>query len=308
MRIIGALAFGIMFFFGSGLAMGKTPRLYFGLGRSKPKADVSNRQLWLTQAGLELSPTQYYAGLFAFSAIVFAVVSAITATPVVALAPAAIAGVLPHVFFSRKRDKNVSKTTKAWPDAIREVISSIESNASLHGALTQLAYKGPDELREAFDRFPTLSTTVGVVPALESVRERLGDPTSDRVIEILILAHERGGAVITEILRDLARATTEDLQLVEEIETSQLEQKINSRAVFALPWLVLIMLVMSNNNFRRFYQTGTGFAVVIAGALLSATGMLIMAKLSKSEPEARVFGGSALSPRNHAAEVEEVSA
>ena len=307
MRLIGALAFGLAVFFAVGLATGHAPRVRLPFGKKGPKVTVSSRQIWLNQANLDLTPGQYYAGLGFFAFAAFAIVSAVTSVPVAALAPAAIAGVMPHVFFSRRRDRNVAKTQQAWPDAIRELIASIESNSSLHGALAQLAYKGPPGLMEAFERFPTMATTIGVVPALESVRERLGDATSDRVIEVLIIAHERGGAVVTEILRDLARATTEDLQLVEEIETSQLEQKLNSRAVFALPWATLILLVVSNDNFARFYKSFPGLLTVIAGAVLSIIGMAIMSVLSRATPEARVFGGSAL-VTDHTEEQEAVEA
>jgi len=110
---------------------------------------------------------------------------------------------------------------------------------------------------------------------------------------VLILAHERGGGIVTDILRDLAHATTEDLQLKEEIESSQLEQKINARAVFVIPWLVLIMLVLANQQFRAFYQTTGGLLVVAVGAALSIFGMVIVGRLARDVPEQRVFGGSA---------------
>lgn len=295
MTLLGALFAGVFGFFLVGLVTGKAPQIRLGRRRSKARPEASKRQVWLTQAGLELTPGQYYAGLAAIGAITFAVVSAVTATPIVALAPTAAALVLPHAFFSRRRSKNLAKTAQAWPDAIREIIASIESNASLHGALVQLAFKGPEPLRIAFERFPTAASTLGVMPALEVVRERLADPTSDRVIEVLILAHERGGGIVTDILRDLATATSEDLQLLEEIESSSLEQKINARAVFVIPWLVLIMLVMSDDAYRDFYQSGGGLIVVIIGAFLSILGMALIARLSRDQPELRVFGGSAVS-------------
>lgn len=293
MILIGALAAGVCAFFAVGLATGRAPHINFGRKTEKP--EVSKRQIWLTQAGLELTPLQYRLGVGAIGLITFGLISAVTSTPVVAIAPTLGAIVLPHAFFSRKRGKNMAKTQQAWPDAIREIIASIESNASLHGALVSLSYKGPEPLRIAFERFPTLATTTGVVPALEAVRERLADPTSDRVIEVLILAHERGGGIVTDILRDLATATTEDLQLGEEIESAALEQKINSRAVFVIPWLVLIMLVVSSEGFKIFYQSAAGFAVVLGAAVWSGIGMLIVAKLSQHEAEPRVFGGSAVS-------------
>ena len=83
---------------------------------------------------------------------------------------------------------------------------------------------------------------LGTGPALELVKEELADPTSDRVLEVLILAHERGGAIVREILDDLVDATTRDLKLLDELETEGLEMRINARAVVVLPWLVLVAL------------------------------------------------------------------
>ncbi len=297
MRLVGALAAGIFLFFGIGMLTGRVPNLRVGLGKSRDKPDVTTRQVWLTQAGLDLSPVQYYGGLSVVALAAFALVSAMTTTPAVALAPAVAAVVVPHMYFAKRRSANMAQTAAAWPDAIRELVAAIESNASLHGALVQLSYSGPAALRPAFERFPTLAATVGTVPALESVRERLSDPTSDRVIEVMILAHERGGGIVTDILRDLASATTEDLQLLEDIRTQQLEQKINGRAVFVIPWLVLMVLVSSDENFREFYQSASGYVVVLAGAIASILGMVLLSALSRDKSEPRVFGGSATRAR-----------
>lgn len=294
MILIGALCAGICAFFAVGLATGKAPEVRFGK-KAEDKPEISPRQVWLTQAGVDLTPMQYHLGLAAVGLVVFGLVSAVTATPIVAVAPTVGAVAIPHAFFARRRAKNMAKTQESWPDALRELIASIESNASLHGALVMLSHKGPEPLRAAFERFPTLATTVGVVPALEAVRERLADPTSDRVIEILILAHERGGGIVTDILRDLATATTEDLQLQEEIESASLEQKINARAVFVIPWLVLILLVLFNEGFKEFYRSGGGYLIVGIGAALSLFGLFVVSRLSKDVPEPRVFGGSARS-------------
>lgn len=298
MILLGALCAAICAFFAVGLAIGKAPTLKLKPGSLKP--ETSKKQIWLTQAGLDVTPLQWYLSLTAVAVVTFAVVSALTATPVVALVPTIIAVIVPRAFFNHRRIKNLSKTQQAWPDAVREIIASIESNSSLQGALVQLSQSGPAPLRSAFERFPTLSATLGFVPALEAVRERLSDPTSDRVIEILILAHERGGGIVTDILRDLAMTTTEDLQLEDEIESSQLEQKINARAVFVLPWLVLTLLVMTNSDFADFYQSATGLLVVIIGAIVSLAGMFLVSRLSKDTPEPRVFGGSAVSTREQA--------
>ncbi|MGH9025655.1 MAG: type II secretion system F family protein [Acidimicrobiia bacterium] len=134
---------------------------------------------------------------------------------------------------------------------------------------------------------------LGTVPALEIVKEELADPTSDRVIEVLILAQERGGQIVRQILEDLVVATTRDLKVLEQIETEGLEIKINARAVLVLPWLVLVALTIRAGPFRDFYRSTAGLLVVIIGGALSVVGYLLVARLGRTMSEQRVFGSSA---------------
>ncbi len=128
--------------------------------------------------------------------------------------------------------------------------------------------------------------------ALEMVKEDLADPTSDRVIEVLVLAYERGGSVVPEILSDLAEATTRDLWTLEQVRTEALEQKINSRVVFVLPWLVLVAMTSQSGAFREFYSSPVGIAVVVAGGVLSLLGIFVASRLGRRPSEPRVFGAA----------------
>ena len=71
------------------------------------------------------------------------------------------------------------------------------------------------------------------------------------MIEVLILAQERGGQIVKEILEDLVVATTKDLKVLDEIETEGLEMKINARAVLVLPWFVLVALTLRGGAVPR---------------------------------------------------------
>jgi tight adherence protein B len=132
----------------------------------------------------------------------------------------------------------------------------------------------------------------GVRAALEIVRDELADPTTDRVVEVLILANERGGALVPDILQDLAEATTQDIRTLEEIRTNSLEQRLNARIVFAVPWLVLVVLTARPSSYRDFYQTPAGLIVVAVAAILSGVGSWWVARLGREPDEQRVFGGS----------------
>ena len=168
--------------------------------------------------------------------------------------PAAALGLLPRAYFGHRRAHRLSELQQAWPDGIRHIIGGIQSGMSLNQSIASLATSGPEPLRLAFSRFAVGARMVGVPAALEVVKGQLSDSTTDRVIEVLLLAHERGGRIVTEVLRDLAKATSKDLKTMEEIASDRLEPKINSRAVFALPWFVLVLLCASEGPFGQFYR------------------------------------------------------
>ena len=254
--------------------------------RSRPKPKKAG---WLGESGLDVTPGQFWLASLGAGLATYAVVFALTSLPIVSLMPSVVVATLPKAYFSRKRAQRLDDVQRAWPDGLRDLLSSVRSGASLPTAIEGLASFGPAPLRDAFLGFTVYSHSLGVVPALEMVKSDLADPTSDRVIEVLILAYERGGAVVPEILSDLADATTRDLWTLEEIRTDALEQKINSRIVFILPWLVLVAMTARAGPFREFYGSPMGVLVAAIGAVMSVVGVAIASKLGAQPPEPRVF-------------------
>ena len=243
----------------------------------------------LTQAGVALTPAQFWLASGVVSAIVLVLAIALTATPVVALAPALGAAFLPGVAIARQRNRRLRAVQEAWPDGLRELLASVAAGRSLAQALQVLAADGPSALRATFGRYPQLARVVGTTAALESIKAELADPTSDRVLDVLVVAHERGGPAVVEILHDLADDTVRDLRTLEGISTDALEQRLNAAAVFLLPWLVLLLLTARPGPFRTFYQDAGGLLVVGAGALMSAGGMLAVQRLAARPTEPRIL-------------------
>jgi tight adherence protein B len=262
--------------------------------RGRRHTEASREQVWLRQAGLPLTPRQFWLGSGAVGFVAFLVLVALTGAPLVALVPSVAVATLPRAYYARRRDERLRLVQQSWPDGLRDLLASISAGRSLSQALTSLAASGPEPLREAFDRFPMLARMLGPVPALEVVKEELADPTSDRVIEVLILAQERGGQIVRQIIEDLVVATTRDLKVLEQIQTEGLEIKINARAVLVLPWLVLVALTLRDGPFRDFYRSSAGLLIVLIGGALSVLGYLLVARLGRTTSEQRVFGSSAL--------------
>lgn len=252
----------------------------------------SDRGQWLAQAGLGITPIQFWMLVLTAGAFSFLLVWAVSGLVVVAVPAALTLLLLPRAWLVRRRMQRMFEIQHSWPDGLRDLIASISSGSSLSRSIELLASSGPPALRDAFERYPHLARAIGVVPALEIVKGELAHPASDRIIEVLIVAHERGGTIVLEILRDLAGATTRDMWVAEEIDTLALEQKINARVVFVIPWFVLAFMTMRPGPFRDFYASAAGATVVALGGAASLFGMWVAGRLGRDPEEPRVFGGA----------------
>ena len=259
------------------------------LGRRPTRSSRVPRATWLQQAGVTFTPSQFWALSALAGAVTFVVVAAITRAPLVAIAPAGAAAAVPHVVCSHRRTVRLRAWQAAWPDALREVIAAVVAGRSLPHAVTALGEFGPEPLRDMFADFRVLLRVFGFVGALEQVKERLADPTSDRVVEVLIVAHEQGGAIVRDVLEDLVVATTKDLKVLDEIDTEGLEMRINARAVLVLPWAVLVALTLRPGPFRAFYQSTAGVLVLLGAGALSVLGATWLGRLGRQPTEPRVF-------------------
>lgn len=288
MRLLAALMSAGFVYLAVGYLTGNAPNL---TTRTRVKPQVSARQLWLIQAGSDLTPRQFWAGSLLSGVVGFIILRAVAGTWWVALIPSVAIAFMPYSYFSRQRIQRLADVQKAWPDGLREVLAHVNSGATLAGAIEALAEKGPEALREAFSRFPAQAKMFGVVPALEIVKEELADPSSDKVIEVLILAHQYGGDSLQEVLRDLIETMSADQLTAEQIRTAGFEQKLEGLVVALAPWLILLFLATVPETYREFYRTQTGRFVVIVAGIWAAFGWILMRMLAKQVPEVRVFGG-----------------
>lgn len=261
------------------------------LPRGPRRRRLRGRSEWLVQAGVSTTPFQFWVTSVGAGALTLVTVTFLTGSWAVAAVPSVLVGMLPRLYFGAQRRRRLGEVRQAWPDGLRDLVASMSAGRSLPRAVEDLAATGPLPLRRAFSSFPFLARSLGVVPALETIRDNTADPTTDRVIEVLIVAHERGGAIVPDILRDLAEATARDVWAAEEIDTAALEHKINARAVFVLPWLVLIAMTVRPGPFRDFYATPLGLAVIMVGGVLSLSGSILVSRLGRAPDEPRVLGG-----------------
>lgn len=287
MRIFAAMLSGVAGALGIAVMVGAIPR---SIGRRQRRSTPSDLEVSIQRAGLRVSLRRVRVASAASAFVTYLVVSGISGIPMVAVVPSILALLAPRWWIARHAARRQGAVQRAWPDAIRDVVAAIGAGMSLQHALESLAETGPEPLQPVFSRFGLTARTVGVAAGLESVRDDLADATSDRIVEVLLVAHERGGAIVPTILRDLAVATTRDLWVLEQAQTESLEQRINARAVFILPWLVLVAMTLQEGPFRDFYRSPAGVVVIAVGGVASLAGMWMIRRLGSQTPEPRVVG------------------
>lgn len=289
MRLLVALAGGYTAYLIIGLFLGVAPS-FERRSRARREAKL---QRWLTQVGSPLTSAQFLAASVGIGVVAWLLLTFLLGDWLISFFPAgALSGYLAWTYEKRRRER-LRSIEEAWPDAIRHLLSYVRSGSTVPLAVSSLATQGPQALRAVFDGWSERARLLGFAPALESVREQLGDPTSDRVIEVLLIAHEWGGELVATVLSELADEITEDLRTRRAIRAEGTTQRMESWVVGVAPWLLLIYLTATQGPYRDYYQTGTGRLVILAAGLWWAMGLTLLSVMKKQEREPRVLGAGA---------------
>jgi len=243
----------------------------------------------LRQAGVSLTPSRYRITVVATIVGTWLIVYAITGSVPLAVLPAAIVGFAPRSFYRRRRERLLAERVAAWPEAIRDVLTHLAVDQTLHRALIELGRSGPAPLRPVWRSYAVNAAVLDVPAALAQVRADLADPVSDHVLEALEAAHDRGTTVVVAVLRSLADHVTRDVQLREQIITGQAETRSQAVVAMVLPFIVLAFLVTSSDDFGDFYSSTGGWIVIGLGTAMAVGGWKLISVLGRLPTEPRVL-------------------
>ena len=177
---------------------------------------------------------------------------------------AAMAGYAPVALVRMRARRRRASLRELWPDAVDNITSGVRAGLALPEALSQLAIRGPEELRPAFRAFAEDYRTSGrFQDCLDRLKARLSDPVGDRLIESLRIAREVGGSDLGRLLRTLSTFLREDSRTRSELEARQGWTVNAARLAVAAPWIVLGMLCTRPESIRA-YASATGTLVLVA--------------------------------------------
>jgi tight adherence protein B len=244
----------------------------------------------LVQAGYQsLGPRSLLVACALSFVLVGLVVLATTAVAPVALCFALMAGYGPFGVVRMRARRRRSNLRELWPDAVDNITSGVRAGLALPEALSQLALRGPEELRPAFRSFAEDYRASGRFhDCLDRLKDRLSDPVGDRLVESLRIAREVGGSDLGGLLRTLSTFLREDSRTRSELETRQGWTVNAARLAVAAPWVVLAMLCTRPESIQA-YATTTGSLILLVGAGVSAAAYRIMVFIGRLPEDERVL-------------------
>lgn len=217
------------------------------------------------------------------------VIQLVSGTPPVAVAFGVMGGYLPVALVAGRSRRRLREFAEVWPEAVDNLASAVRAGLSLPDALGALAVRGPEPLRPAFDQFALDYQVSGRFgESLDRLKERLADPTGDRVIEGLRVAREVGGGELGRLLRNLSGYLRDDARTRSEMEARQAWTVNGARLAVAAPWIVLLFMSFQSEVIRR-YASPAGVVVLSVGALTCFVAYRLMMRLGRLPTERRIL-------------------
>jgi tight adherence protein B len=244
----------------------------------------------ITQAGYtSVSPSNVLTACLVGGLLVFVLMSATTRVVPVALCFAVMAAYAPFALVRMRARSRRAQLRDLWPDAVDNITSAVRAGLALPEALSQLAIRGPEELRPAFAAFAEDYRATGRFhDCLDRLKDRLADPVGDRLVESLRIAREVGGSDLGRLLRTLSTFLREDARTRAELETRQGWTINAARLASAAPWIVLVMMSFQRDSLQA-YSSPAGVLVLAVGAGVTVVAYRLMVRIGRLPEEARVL-------------------
>jgi tight adherence protein B len=244
----------------------------------------------LAQAGYAtVRPQQLYAVSVVTAVIVFVIVAGVSRAASIGVAFAGFAGYAPVALVRHRRRQRSTELRELWPDVVDNLASAVRAGMALPEAVAQVAIRGPQPLRPAFQAFAEDYRATGRFgDCLDRLKATLADPTGDRIVESMRVAREVGGTDLGRLLRTLSQFLREDARTRAELETRQGWTVGAARLALAAPWIILGMLALRPETVVA-YDSAAGVLVLLGGAVASFSAYRVMLRIAALPAEERVL-------------------
>ncbi|VDG76132.1 Flp pilus assembly protein TadB [Actinobaculum suis] len=209
----------------------------------------------------------------------------------VAGAIAVLGAFLPRVFRNSRQRKARAEGREIWPEVLDSIVSRLRAGLSVGQALAGLSTSGGGALTRHFEVFAEeLQATGRLGPSLDRLKNSLGDPVADRIIESIRISARLGGHDLAKTLESLAVSMRAENRARGELLARQSWTVNGARIAAVSPWIVLALLATRPGTVEAF-RSSTGTLILLGGLVASLVAYGLMLRLGRLPEEKRVFAG-----------------
>ncbi len=248
--------------------------------QNKKKRRVSLSQM-LEQAGLTITPKQFYVGSFV-AAMVFGFVGLISGQQLWVSALLLLVGGIgmPRWLINFFRDRRQKKFTHEFSNAIDVIVRGVKSGLPVNECLQIISREAPVPVNEEFHML-TEGIRVGMTleHSLDRMYKRM--PLQEvRFFSIVLLIQQKTGGNLAEALSNLATVLRNRKLMAGKIKALSAEAKASAMIIGSLPFLVMGAVKLSSPEYLDpLFITRTGNFILLGAGLWMATGIFVMRKM-----------------------------
>ncbi len=210
--------------------------------------------------------------------------------PAAAIAIGVIVGMVPVGIDASRIRKRRADVADAWPDVLAHMRSRISAGETLPAAFVDAARSAGGPLAEAAAQVEdAVAFGDGFGAAIGRVRSDLADPTADRVLTTIEMAHRSGGRAVGRILTALAASVGDELRLRKAHHAAMTEQRMTAAVALVAPWLLLALTVSTNPQAAAAYRSSAGAVVIAVGLVATGAGFVLSRRAAALSTMPRVF-------------------
>jgi tight adherence protein B len=249
--------------------------------REKKRKKRVNLRMLMLQAGLDLSPHNFYIA----SGVVGAGTAFVTWLGGAPLAVAAVAGVvgavgLPRWVLSYLRNRRQEIFLNDFADAIDVMVRGLKAGLPVNDAMKVIATEtgapvGPEFMEVVEGQRVGISIGQGI----ERMFERM--PLAEvNFLAIVMAIQAKTGGNLAEALGNLSNVLRDRKKMKQKIKAVSQEAKASASIIGSLPFLLCSgMAVLNPKHLNPLWETQSGNLVVVGSLVWMGIGVLIMRKM-----------------------------
>ena len=196
------------------------------------------------------------------------------------------------VLFTLKRiriNSRLQKRAQAWPEVLDQIISSLQSGASISESLNLVGKIGPPSVRTEFVNFTRkIENGDKFETALGYLKQEFADPITDQLFEVLYFSSQFGGRNTIKVLRELSEYVASDLALRGEIQVRYGWIRNSANLAAFAPW-ILFLILRTQESAQEAYSEPVGQLIIVLGVFLTFLAYLWMQKIAKLPKQKRIY-------------------